>query len=391
VNLQSPPKIVVLGMMARHPVAGVIWQTVHYLAGLKRLGFDVYYVEAHANNPSMFTYTPEEDGSPRAAAFIASVMNRFGFAGKWAFHALHWDGKVYGTTPGELSRLYESAGAIINLLGSTMPTPEMRKTGRLVYLESDPVIPEIRLSEGDPGTIEFLRAHDAFFTFAENYGRPDCGLPPTDLFTFKPTRQPVVLDFWEPYGAGSGELFTTIASWRQGGRDVCFNGEMYYWSKHLEFLKVLDLPQLTGAEFELALNRYQPDERALLEEHGWRVCDALDFSTGVDAYRDYIGGSRAEFTVAKDQNVRLRSGWFSDRSATYLAAGRPVITQETGFSNVLPAGCGLIGFSTVEEAAEAVREVNADYQRHSRAASEIAREFFSYEAVLKPLLAEIGL
>src|SRR5439155_9617198 len=131
-------------------------------------------------------------------------------------------------------------------------------------------------------------------------------------------------------------------------------------SKHHEFLKFLDLPARTGQLFELALSSYTDADRELLESHGWRVRPALDFSDDLDAYRSYIGGSRAEFTVAKDQNVRLRSGWFSDRSATYLAAGRPVVTQETGFSNVLPTGRGLFGFSTVDEIVGAVEAINAD-------------------------------
>ena len=110
-----------------------------------------------------------------------------------------------------------------------------------------------------------------------------------------------------------------------------------------------------------------------------------------DAYRSYLAGSRGEFTVAKDQNVRLRSGWFSDRSATYLAAGRPVVTQDTAFGNVLPAGEGLFAFSTVDEAAAAVERINADYSRHRRAAQSVARDYFSHEVVLGRLLQEVGL
>src|SRR5438045_4906466 len=121
----------------------------------------------------------------------------------------------------------------------------------------------------------------------------------------------------------------------------------------------------------------------MLASHGWRVRPAAGLSEDIDAYRRYIVASRGEYTVAKDQNVRLRSGWFSDRSATYLAAGRPVVTQETGFSNILPTGAGLFGFSTLDEAAAAVERINADYDRHSRAAAELAREYFGHDVVLK--------
>jgi hypothetical protein len=184
-------------------------------------------------------------------------------------------------------------------------------------------------------------------------------------------------------------LFTTIGNWKQSGQ-VTFKGEVYTWSKHHEFLKFLDMPHRTGQELELALGSYEEGDRELLERNGWRVRHALSFSKDVDGYRDYIRGSRGEFTVAKDQNVRLRSGWFSERSAQYLAAGRPVITQETGFSNVLPTGLGLFAFSTIEEAAWAVESVNADYDRHRRAASEVAREYFASEVVLPRMLAEAG-
>ena len=188
---------------------------------------------------------------------------------------------------------------------------------------------------------------------------------------------------------GAREVFTTVGNWRQR-HDVCFQGEVYHWSKHHEFMKVIDLPARTGRRFELALGRYEEEDRAMLEGHGWRVRRALDFSTDLDAYRRYLLDSRGEFTVAKDQNVRLRSGWFSERSAQYLAAGRPVITQETGFSNVLPTGEGLFGFSTPEEVVEAVDRVNSDYQRHSRGAVRLTREFFSHEVALRQMLRELG-
>jgi hypothetical protein len=167
---------------------------------------------------------------------------------------------------------------------------------------------------------------------------------------------------------------------------------VYHWSKHYEFLKVLDLPRrLPDQPFQLALSSYGADDRRMLESHGWRVRDAMDFSMDPDAYRRYVAGSRGEFTVAKDQNVRLRSGWFSDRSATYLASGRPVVTQDTGFGNVLPTGEGLFAFSTVEEAAEAVRTINGDYRRHCRAAKAVARDYFAHDVVLGAMLQELGL
>jgi len=384
-------KIVLLGMMSHMPVGGVVWQTMHYLVGFRRLGYEAYYVECHALTPSMLMERPSDDSSEKAAKFIDSIMRRFDFNGRWAFHALHDDGQCYGMSHGELRELYGAADLIINLHGGTTPLSEHADTGRLIYLETDPVQLQVELQDNNQQTLAFLEPHVAFFTFGENYGQPDCKLPKTDRFEFKPTRQPVVVDFWEARGNGNAELFTTVGNWRQRWRDVRLGGETYRWSKHLEFSKFIDLPQSSGARFELALGRFEPEDQRMLEAAGWQVRNAPSFTMDIDAYRDYVARSRGEFTVAKDQNVRLRSGWFSDRSATYLAAGRPVITQETGFSNVLPVGEGLFAFSTMDEIVAAVDDVNSDYQRHCRAASQIARDYFNYDVVLSHLLREVGL
>ena len=391
----STKKLVLLGMMSKIPVAGVIWQTIHYLIGFQRLGYDVYYVETHARTPTMLLKKGEKGGdrgSAKAADFISRVMSRFGFEDRWAYLALHHDGRCYGLSRRQIRNLYDSAALIINFHGGTDPRLELDATDRLVYLETDPVLLQIELHEHLQQTVEFLEPHSAFFTFAESYGTPGSRLPVTDRFAFHPTRQPVVMDFWEGRDPASGatDAFTTVGNWKQPWQDITFQGETYSWSKHYEFLKFLELPTLTGQPFELALGMYSEEERTMLESKGWRVRPALEFSRDADRYRDYIVSSRGEFTVAKDQNIRLRTGWFSDRSATYLAAGRPVITQETGFSDVLPTGEGLFAFSTLEEIVAAVESVNADYERHRRAASEIARECFSHDVVLPRLLEVVG-
>jgi hypothetical protein len=391
VHVKPRGKIVVLGTMSKMPVGGIIFITMQYVAGLTRLGYDVYYVEAHARTPSMLMTSADDDSSALAARFIADTMRRFGLPDDhWAFHALHDDGRCYGLSDTALRDLYASADLILNLHGGTVPLPEHYATNRLVYIGTDPVEHELDVHHGRRETIEYLEPHCAFFTWGENYGNADCRLPTLERFPFKPTRQPVILDLWEPFGTGEAPPFTTIASWRQPWRVVSFQGETYHWSKHLEFMKCIDLPRRTPQAFELALGSFEPEDRTMLEDYGWRVRDSLPMSADIDDYRRYIGSSRGEFTVAKDQNVRLRTGWFSDRSATYLAAGRPVITQETGFCNVLPTGEGLFGFTTMDEVIDAVDRVNADYPRHCRAASRIAHEYFDHEIVLKRLLADIG-
>lgn len=386
------PKIVLLGMMTKTPVAGVVWQTLHYLVGFERLGYEVYYVEAHARTPSMLMERPDDDASLKAASFIDDVMRRVDMSDHWAFHALHDDGRCYGLSDTQLYDLYRSASLIVNLHGGTLPLPEHSATGRLVYVETDPVALQIELHYGLKETIDFLEPHAAFFTFGENYGAPDCRLPVSERFEFRSTRQPVVMDWWQTDLAAE-PAYTTIGNWRQMWREVVYEGEVYRWSKHEEFLKFIDLPQRTDEPFELAMSSssYRDDDRALLERNRWQLRDALTFSQDPDRYRAYVQRSRGEFTVAKDQNVRLRSGWFSDRSATYLAAGRPVITQETGFSNVLPVGRGLFAFTSIEDILAAVEAIKSDYEGHCRAATELAREYFSYDVVLGRLLDAVGM
>jgi GT2 family glycosyltransferase len=380
-------RVVVLGMITKMPVPGVVWQTLHYVEGLRRLGCDVWYVETHGRTPSMFMQHERDDGSMRAATFLEATFSRFGLGDRWAYRALHHDGRCFGLGERQLDDLFGSASLILNLHGGTVPLPELAASERLIYLETDPVQLQIELADDRQESLDFLAPHRAFFSFAENLGREDCGLPVDPRFSFIPTRQPVVLDWWSGRGE-AGESYTTVGNWRQQWRDVRYGEETYSWSKHLEWARFLDLPARTGADFELALSGFEEGDRVELERRGWRLREAMELD--LDGYRSFVGGSRAEFTVAKDQNVRLRTGWFSDRSATYLAAGRPVITQDTGFGCALPTDEGLFAVSTLEQAAAAVEAISADPEGQGRAAAEIAREYFSHEKVLRPLLAAAG-
>jgi len=205
------------------------------------------------------------------------------------------------------------------------------------------------------------------------------------------TRQPVLTDLWED-GVPRKEEFTTVGNWKQAGHDIAYNGETYYWSKHHEFIKFINLPLRIPQPIELALglSNLDPDDYRMLARNGWRITDAHAFTTDPWRYWDYVRASRGEFTVAKDQNVRLRSGWFSERSACYLAAGRPVITQDTGFGSVLPTGKGLFAFNSMEEIIAAFEAVNLDYEQHSRTARAIAEEYFKAETVLAKVLTDLG-
>src|SRR5205814_10268250 len=207
------------------------------------------------------------------------------------------------------------------------------------------------------------------------------------------TRQPVVTDLWKTAGSPSrAAVFTTVANWSTSGlKDIAWRGKKYLWSKSREFLRFIAAPKKAGEIFEMATNIDDSRLRKKFEQNDWRLTSPLQMSIDYWLYHDYIQRSKAEFTVAKDQYVRLNTGWFSDRSACYLAAGRPVITQETGFTKIYGQQGGLFGFRRLPEIAEAVHEINANYRHHSRMAREIAREVFEAETVLKSVLDRAGI
>lgn len=377
--------------MTRMPVGGVIWQTIQYLIGFQRLGFDVYYVEDHGMFPTMLATKDDPDGIANAASFLARTLEYYDLGSHWSYHPWHGAERHYGLSRGAVARLFADAAAVVNLHGATLPQPGQKVGGAFIYLETDPVAPEIELHNQVEATGRFLDAHTSHFTYGENIGEPGCRVPvPPERYRFYPTRQPIVMEFWPLQEDGRAERFTTIANWRQPERQMTFDGEVYHWSKHHEFLKFIDLPARTPQQFELALSSFDEGDQEMLEAKGWHVSRALEFSVDADLYRDFILQSRGEWTVAKDQNVRLRSGWFSDRAASYLAGGRPVVTQETGFSDFLPTGAGLFAFTTMDETLAAIAKINGDYTRQSRAAHAIARDFFSYDVVLPRLLEQAG-
>jgi hypothetical protein len=300
-----------------------------------------------------------------------------------------------------------SADLVLNISGSLWLREACQKARYKVYLDSDPGYTQAkirRVLEGRPGpneayAIEGMKLHDRFFTFAENIGQPDCALP-KDLFQWRTTRQPVLLDEWTiqnpnwslRQAEGSGRQskiqnppWTTVMSWKIEERPPEIEGRRL-GGKDVEFAKFMDLPRRVGVPLELAVSGVAP--REALAAAGWRVQDGHAVSRDSKMYRDYILRSRAEWSVAKQAYVATRSGWFSCRTACYLAAGKPAVVQDTGWSKFYPTGCGLLAFTTPEQAADAIRRVESDYAAHCRAAREVAAECFDAGEVLKKLLAD---
>jgi hypothetical protein len=389
--LKTPTKgkILVFGILFWYPLAGVTYQFLHYLLALRRLGYDPYYVE----DSGRWVYDPAlNDLSPDASANIARVsrvLEAHGFADHWAFRGNYPDGRCYGMKEDQIMRLYREADAFLNITGAQEIREEHLACPRRIYIESDPFASQVKVARSDAGTIAMLAAHDTHFSFGENLGAADCDVP-LERFHWLPTRQPVVLDLWQNRERIDSCPYTTITTWHNKGKDIPFRGDTYYWTKDREFAKFLDLPRRRAAAFELAAG---VDEvtRQRLREHGWRQVSSVDISQDIGRYRNYIQRSRGEFTVARDQYVRPRTGWFSDRTACYLASSRPVITQETGFSKFLPTGKGLFAFQTMEDVLAAVDAIESDYAGNSQAAREIAAEYFAAEKVVGSLMRRAGL
>jgi hypothetical protein len=386
----SRGRIVVFGILFWYPLAGVTYQFLHYLIALRRLGYDPYYIEDSGRwiyDPALNDLSP--DATPNIEA-VVPVLEAHGFGDRWAFRGSYPEGRCYGMTDHQILTLYREADAFLNVTGAQEIREEHMQCRRRIYVESDPFASQVQVANGHQPTIAALASHDTHFTFGENIGQPDCTVP-VERFQWLSTRQPVVMDLWDHTSSAERAPYTTITTWHNKGKDVVYRGDRYYWTKDREFERFLDLPRRrTAVPFELAVG-VPDDVRARLDENGWRRRRSIDLSGSVTGYRDYIQRSRGEFTVARDQYVRPRTGWFSDRSACYLAAGRPVITEDTGFGKFIPTGEGLFAFTTMDDVLAAVDAIESDYDKHCRAAREIAESHFGAERVVESLMTRAGL
>jgi hypothetical protein len=378
-------------MMGRTPFGGQTWLYLNWLRGLQRLGHDVWYVE----DDNVWMYDPQRntitDDYSYAVSHVRACLERIGLGDHWAFRQSDGPGACWGLSHQDLQRLYRSCDALLNVVGATELHDEQLEAPFRVYVETDPVIAELRLACGDQHQRRMFDAHHVVATYGENYGAAECPVPLNDRSYIK-TRQPVDLDLWPMAYNPSATTFTTIGNYRQEGGDIEWRGDTYRWSKHHEWERVIDLPRRTDQQFDLALVCREVSDWRRLRSHGWHLVSPLQMSLDAFAsYRTYIQQSRGELTVAKDLNVRLRSGWFSERDACYLASGKPVVAQDTGFGSILPTGEGLFAFTTVDEALAAVEEINSDYSRHCHAARAIAEEHFETTAVARRLLADLRL
>lgn len=369
----KPGSVVIAAALAQRPNAGGhTWFALQYLLGFRALGWEVTLVDRL------------DPGMPREGiGYLAATMERFGLADEWS--VLLPDGESAGRSRSHVRRRLESSDLFLNVMGYLDDEELLGRAPLRVFLDIDPGFGQMwrELGLADP-----FAGHDRFVSVGLNVGSPGCGVPDCGL-EWITTLPPVALDHW-PAAAG-GTRFTSVATWRGPYGPVEFEGRTHGLRVH-EFRRFLFLPERLPAEFELALaiDRADAADIERLRGAGWRLVAPIEVAGDPDAYRRYVQGSAAELTVAKGMYVETESGWFSDRSACYLASGKPVVAQETGFSAHLPTGEGLLTFSDVEEAVEAVEGVRREHERHARAAREIAEEHFAAGRVLSRLVDELG-
>ena len=386
IYMHAKGRIILSSYLVRFPVGGYAWQAAHYLLGLKSLGYDVWFYEDTDHYNLAYDPCTQEFGTSYEYGIKAAgrFLGRIGLGDRWCFID-SVAGMKHGPGASVISELLREADLLINIAGVNRISTERRNGRPSIYIDLDPVYTQLRLVNGDETLAAILKEHSHLFTLGENIGS-SYSAAPTGGYEWIPTRQPVVIELWE--NAGPPRLaYTTVGKWDSQGRDMEYQGESFTWRKRIEWYRYLDLPRKSGQTFELAMDvESVPGDRELLTEHGWQIADPMSVSTDPWSYRDYLRGSRGEFTVGKDMNVRLKSGWFSDRAACYLAAGRPVVEQDTGFGQVLPLGRGLHAFKTVDEAAEAIGVIERDYDKASAHASEVARDYFAANRVLGSIL-----
>jgi hypothetical protein len=372
-----PETIIVAGSLAQRPRhGGHTWVFLQYLLGFARLGYDVHFIDRLAAGVCV-------DDSVR---FLRGVMERVGLADRWTL--LHGEGGEAAGAPRAVAlERTRRATMMLNVMGF-LDDEELMAAARLrVFLDIDPGFGQMwhALDLARP-----FEGHDRHVTVGGQVGRPGCAVPACGL-DWVTTLPPVELSEWPAAGSPAHERFTSIVSWRGPFGPIEYGGRTYGLRVH-EFRRFLDLPQRTGAAFELALDIDDADERdrASLVEHGWRLADPIAAAGDPWRYRRYVQGSAAELMIAKNLYVDTRSGWFSDRTACYLASGRPALVQDTGLGDLLPVGEGLLAFSTPEEAVDGVAQIQADPERHRRAARALAEEHLAAARVLPRLLERLG-
>ncbi|MBM3810298.1 MAG: hypothetical protein FJW20_01560 [Acidimicrobiia bacterium] len=379
---KSRLRIIVQGYIVRGPLGGMAWHNLQYLRALSQLGHEVYFLEdsdgyASCYNPET-NMTSEDPGY--GLAFAAEVFPRIAMGECWAYHDAH-TGSWHGPRAGDMRMLCKEADLLLDLCGVNPMRDWVRRIPRRALVDEDPCFTQIKHMQ-NAGAMERAKAHNLFFSFGENFGKPGCTIP-DDGFPWQPTRQPLAAGSVNPSPGVPDGRFTTVMVWES--YPALEHESVRYGLKRESFRPYMDLPKRLDCEMELAVGAEGAVQEAL-RAGGWRVTDPRVPTRDPWTYERYIAGSKGEFSVAKHGYVVSNSGWFSERSIAYLASGRPVVVEDTGFTSWMDAGSGVLSFRTPEEACAVMEEVIGNYEHHCRAASEMAAAYFDSEAVLGSLL-----
>jgi hypothetical protein len=381
--------ILVSGVIAnKYLQGGAVWTRLSWILGLRNLGFDVHFVEQISANTCVNAsgkVVPFTDSAN--LAWFRRIMNQFGLADS-ATLVLGDGEQTAGLSVPELQDLAASSALLVNITGHLKLQALLDRIPCKAYIDLDPGYVQTWHVEGSAE--RHLLEHDFHFSVGENIGLPGCTIP-TGGIAWRPIRQPIVLDQWPATLSSTQGRFTTIANWRGPYAPITIEGQTY-GSKVHEFRKYITLPRLVSSSFELALDIHPAEQRdlELLAAHGWQVIDPRLTLPDPDAFRRYVQGSGAEFSVAQAVYVHTGSGWFSDRTVRYLASGKPVLVQDTGFSHNIPTGAGLLAFRTLDEAARLARHIIDEYPAHCAAARALAESHFESRKVLEPFLDVVG-
>lgn len=371
-----------MGYVVRGPLGGMAWSDLQYIASLAALGHEVVYVEDSDDYPSCYNPASNETTTdPRYGLdFATHAMDVAGLPASWTYYDAHtgaWHGPLASRGP----KVFSGADVVLNLAGVNPVREWASDIPVRMLVDQDPGFTQVR-NVTDPRRLEYARRHNAWATFAMNVGSPGCTIP-DDGIAWRATRQPVMVDAFPSTRGPDKGAFTTVMQWES--YPALELGDLSLGMKSASFEEYLALPQATDVRLELAIGA--PDAvRARLEEAGWITMDPRPVTRTTDTYMDFIRASKGELGIAKHGYVTARTGWFSERSLAYMASARPVVLQDTGFSDWLPVGEGVLAFDSLPEAAHALAAVNADYDRHCAASRALAAEHFDGRQVVSELL-----
>jgi hypothetical protein len=384
-------RILVSGLIGQYAFGGVTWDYMQYVLGFRSLGHDVWYLEDSAN----WAYDPKKQ-EPSADCshnvnYLDRIMREFDMGDRWIYRN-EPDGAYHGVTDaGMAEKIIVGADVLANVSGACWLRPLTAKIAKKLFLDGDPMFTHIKLTRGERAYVDRVRAHERHFTFGLNVGKAGCKVPTAGL-DWRPTVQPIALEWWTralstpEEGHIANGAWTTVMNWASYKPEE-FEGESY-GQKDVEFMRFAELPGRVGEKFVLAMGQGPGKSRPTpyLESLGWKIIEPDSYLPDYATYHDFLSRSKAEWSIAKNGYVKSRSGWFSCRTACYLAAGKPVVVQDTGWSEHLPSGDGVLCFSTLAEAVGAIETVSGNYAHHCQAARDYAKAHFDAMRICAELL-----